>query len=252
MRRLAACLALLCFSTHSTAAELSETVVHVEDMARPSLEAVALTAPPSIDGRVRADDAWSGVTPTSGFRQVRPFEGQPASQRTEVFVGYTDTALYIGVICYDESPNDIVVRNSKRDSSLDDTDSFAVIFDVYHDERNGLVFGTTPTSVEYDGQVTNEGAGGFRSGGAFNLNWDTNWSVRSSIHADGWSAEMEIPFTSLRYGGGDQQHWGINFQRNIRRNNEEAYLGAVAAPAQSLPGVAAGDLEGLESPRSAT
>ena len=90
---------------------------------RPSLQAKSLSSAPLIDGQVN-DDVWQGLPAATGFTQVRPFEGQPASQRTEVFVGYTDDALYIAVICHDEQPTEIVVSDSRRDSSMADTDSF--------------------------------------------------------------------------------------------------------------------------------
>ena len=190
----------------------------------PSTTAFPLSSIPVIDGEVLADSAWTQVPPTSGFWQVRPDEGRPATQRTEVYVGYSDVALYIGVIAYDDNPAGIIVADSRRDSSLNDTDSFQVIIDGLMDRQNGFVFGTNPAGVEYDAQVTNEGAGGFRGGGSgFNLNWDTTWTVNAKISDIGWSAEMEIPFRSLRFGSGEEQTWGINFQRNIRRNNEIAY-----------------------------
>lgn len=188
------------------------------------LSAVQLTDKPALDGQVLGDPAWQGLVPATGFTQVRPYSGQPATQRTEVFVGFTDDALYVAVNCFDDDVEGIVIGDSRRDSDLDDTDSFRFILDVFHDRQNGLVFGTTPSSLEYDGQVTNEGSGGFStSGGAFNLNWDTTWQVQSKLHDQGWSAEFEIPFKSLRYGAAEIQTWGINFQRNIRRNNEVVY-----------------------------
>ena len=190
----------------------------------PTTTAFPLTTLPVIDGEVIADGAWAQVPPTSGFWQVRPDEGQRATQLTEVFIGYTDEALYIGVMAYDDNPDGIIVADSRRDSSLSDTDSFQVIIDGLMDRQNGFVFGTNPAGVEYDAQVTNEGAGGFRGGGSgFNLNWDTTWTVNAKISEMGWSAEMEIPFTALRFGSDEIQTWGINFQRNIRRNNEIAY-----------------------------
>lgn len=190
----------------------------------PTTTAFPLDTIPVIDGEVLGDPAWAGVTPTSGFWQVRPDEGQPATQRTEVYIGFTEEALYIGVMAYDDNPEGIIVADSRRDSSLDDTDSFQVIIDGMMDRQNGYVFGTNPAGIEYDAQVTNEGAGGFRGGSSgFNLNWDTTWTVNARISEIGWSAEMEIPFSSLRYGSGEIQSWGINFQRNIRRNYEVTY-----------------------------
>lgn len=203
----------------SQAQELSTSAV------RPSTTATALTSVPTIDGNVLDDAAWSNVVPTSGFTQVQPDEGRPASQRTEVFIGYTEDSLYIGVVAYDDNPQGIIVADSRRDSSLNETDSFQVILDGLLDRQNGFVFGTNPAGIEYDAQVTNEGSGGGfgGGGGGFNLNWDTTWEVDAQIGDYGWSAEMEIPFTALRYGNGDVQNWGINFQRNIRRVNEVSY-----------------------------
>lgn len=216
--------------------------------AAPELQAVALSQAPVLDGAVQGDPSWQGLTPATGFTQTRPNEGEPASQRTEVFVGYTDDALYIGVICHDDNPQGIVQADSRRDSSMSDTDSFQIVLDVFRDRLNGLVFGTTPSSVEYDGQVTNEGAGSFQSGGAFNLNWDTTWSVKSKLGDYGWSAEFEIPFKSLRYGKSGVQLWGINFQRNIRRNNEVVYWSAIPRQYNLFRVSRAGTLQGLNLP----
>ena len=213
------------------------------------LVAHSLTTAPIIDGQVEDDPAWQSLAPATNFTQVRPFEGQVASQVTQVRVGFTQDALYISVICFDTNPAGIVIGDSRRDSDLDDVDSFRFILDVFHDRQNGLVFGTTPSSLEYDGQVTNEGSGGFRtSGGAFNLNWDTTWSVQSRVHDKGWSAEFAIPFKSLRYGPTDVQTWGINFQRNIRRNNEVVYWAPLSRQFNLFRVSSAGELTGLEPP----
>jgi len=191
----------------------------------PEMAAYGLTTTPVVDGDVLGDDAWSGVSPASDFWQIKPNDGQPASQRTEVFVGFTDSALYIGVVAYDDDPGGIIVTDSRRDSDLSNTDAFLVIIDGLLDRQNGFVFGTNAASIEYDGQVIKEAtgsAGNFGTGG-FNKNWDGTWSVQSKIGDFGWSAEFEIPFRTLRYGTGEAQDWGINFQRNIRRNNEVAF-----------------------------
>ena len=190
----------------------------------PEVQASALSVAPVVDGKILGDEAWTGVTPARDFWQVKPAEGQPASQKTEVYIGYTDTALYIGVVAYDDDPGNIVIADSRRDSRLGDSDAFLVIIDGLLDRQNGYVFGTNAAGVEYDGQVVREGAGGgFGSGGGFNLNWDGTWTVKSRIGDHGWSAEFEIPFRTLRYNSKEVQTWGINFQRNIRSNNEVAY-----------------------------
>ena len=117
-----------------------------------TLGAKRIVTAPVIDGEVSEDPAWRGFEPATGFTQVRPFAGQPATQRTEVFVGFTDEALYIGVICYDEEPDKIIVTDARRDDWLNDKDSFSVVLDMFHDKQNGFVFGTSPSSAEFDGQ----------------------------------------------------------------------------------------------------
>lgn len=223
--------------------------VPVPPMSPPVTQAFRLSAPPQLDGNVADDAAWSGVQPASRFWQVRPDEGRPATQRTEVYVGFTDDSLYVGVICFDDDPAGIIVTDSRRDSSLEETDSFQVILDSYHDRQNGFVFGTNPAGIEFDGQVVKQATDVFGSGGGgFNRNWDTSWNVKAVISDIGWSTEMQIPFKSLRYGAEDVQTWGINFQRNIRRNNEVAYWSPLSLQHDLYRVIDAGTLENLEVP----
>jgi hypothetical protein len=217
---------------------------------RPALQAERLEVAPVIDGDVMNDAAWTGLPAATGFRQIQPQEGTPASQRTEVFVGFTDDSLYVGVIAYDDDPSAIIVSDSRRDASLDDSDSFQMIIDGFMDRQNGLVFGTNPAGIQYDGQVVKESSGGFSPGGSgFNLNFDVPWEVEARIGDHGWSAEFQIPFRSLRYGAGDVQNWGINFQRNIRRNNNEIVFWAPLDRQFTILRVFdAGTLSGIEPP----
>jgi hypothetical protein len=214
------------------------------------MQAFKLQFAPVVDGRVSGDPGWNGVIPASGFWQVQPDAGQPATQKTEVFIGFLEDALYIGMIAHDDNPQGIIVTDSRRDSNLSDTDSFRVIIDGLLDRQNGYVFGTNPAGIEFDAQVVKEGGtGSFGSGsGGFNLNWDASWLVEAHISDTGWSAEMRIPFKTLRYGKGEEQNWGINFQRNIRRNNEVAYW-APLPPQYNLNRVSeAGTLQGVSPP----
>ncbi len=213
------------------------------------MHAAELVSAPVLDGVVIGDMAWEGVVPASGFWQVQPDEGRPASQQTEVFIGFLRDALYIGVIAYDGEPDAIIVADSRRDSDLSNTDSFQVIIDGLLDRQNGYVFGTSPAGLEYDGQVVREGAGQFGSGGGgFNLNWDGTWDVAAKISDIGWSAEMRIPFRTLRYGSGDDQTWGINFQRNIRRNNEITYWAPLSIERNLYRVSEAGTISGISPP----
>ena len=222
--------------------------------------AVAVEEPPVLDGSVVGDPVWSVVTPVSGFRQTAPDEGRPATERTEVRVVFTEDTIFFGVVCYDQDPSSIIVTDSRRDSSLRDSDSFQMVLDTFSDQQNGFVFGTSPAGQEYDGQVINEGAGrgglgatgrgGFSrgSGGGFNLNWDGAWQVRTAISAMGWSAEFAIPFRTIRYPARGDQSWGVNFQRNIRRRNETAYWAPLPRQYNLYRISMAGQLRGLTPP----
>jgi hypothetical protein len=245
MRRKA--LILLC-----AAVPAAPTLAAVPPSARPVMDAYALEAAPVVDGDVLGDSAWSGVTPASGFWQVQPEEGQPASQRTEVYIGFSGSNLYVGVVAYDDDPDSIIVNDSRRDTSLDDSDAFLFIIDGLLDRQNGFIFGTNPAGIEYDGQVIKDGAGtGQRFGqGGVNLSWDTTWQVRARITEYGWSAEFEIPFRSLRFGRGASQDWGINFQRNIRRNNEIAYWSPLDRSRNLYRVSEAGTIRGVVPPPS--
>ena len=229
----------------------------------PLAEAVAVADAPLVDGDVLNDPSYADARLATGFVQNRPFEGVPASERTEVRIVYTDDTLYFGVICYTDDPSTIIASDSRRDSDLTETDSFQILLDTYLDGQNGFVFGTNPAGVEYDGQVSNEGAGSGRlggggrpsnnrqqrgSGGGFNLNWDGAWQVATSVSDIGWSAEIAIPFRTLRYPNTQAQSWGINFQRNIRARNEQAYWSPMPRQYDLNRISLAGELQGLRVP----
>ena len=146
----------------------------LQSFAEPSADAVRLPDAPVIDGDVLGDSAW-GERALSGFWQQRPVEGAPSTQQTDVYIGYTDTTLYIGVVAHDDNPAGIIVADSRRDASLDNGDSFSFIIDAFRDQQNGFVFGTNPAGIEYDAQVSKEASGSMSRGAGFNLNWDTNW-----------------------------------------------------------------------------
>jgi len=199
--------------------------------AAPVARAHAINTAPVINGKLD-DPAWTAAQPFSGFVQRELQEGAPISERTEVRILTDGEALYVGAWLYDREPARIVPGEKVRDVTLTNSDYFAIILDTYLDRQNGFVFATTPAAVEYDGQVVKEGEGGgvtqtgqtrAQSGsmGSFNLNWDGSWTVATSVDSLGWYAEFRIPFSTLRYGGGATQNWGLNFARSIRRKNAE-------------------------------
>ncbi len=220
---------------------------------------------PLVDGDVLSDAAYEDARVATGFVQNRPFDGQPASERTEVRIVHTEDTLFFGIVCYTDDPATIIAADSRRDSDLTETDSFRIILDTYHDGLNGFVFGTNPAGVEYDGQLTNEGQGSGRfggggsgrpsnsrqqrgSGGGLNVNWDGVWQVATSVTDVGWTAEIAIPFRTLRYPPADVQTWGMNFQRNIRFSNEQAYWSPLPRQYTLNRLTLAGELQGLRVP----
>lgn len=222
--------------------------------------AVEVNLPPTLDGDVLDDPAWMGAPVISGFTQTQPNEGEAATESTEVRVVFSAETLYFGVVCYDRNPAAIIVSDSRRDSSLGDSDSFQLILDTFLDRQNGFVFGTSPAGQEYDGQVVNEGTGGSGlggggassgGGGGFNLNWDGAWEVRTAISDIGWSAEFAIPFRTIRYPSGEAQIWGVNFQRSIRRRNELDYWAPLPRQYTLFRVSQAGRLTGVRVPPAA-
>ena len=228
----------------------------------PLARALRVEDGPIIDGDVLNDPVYADAVLATGFVQSRPFEGEPASERTEVRIVYTSDTLYFGVVCFTDDAGTIIVADSRRDSDLRETDSFQIILDTYLDGQNGFVFGTNPAGIEYDGQVTNEGRGSGRfaagrpgnsrqqrgSGGGFNLNWDGAWQVVTSVTDIGWTAEVAIPFRTLRYPRNEVQTWGMNFQRNIRIRNEQTYWSPLPRQYNINRISLAGELQGVEVP----
>ncbi|HUQ81863.1 MAG TPA: DUF5916 domain-containing protein [Gemmatimonadaceae bacterium] len=224
----------------------------------PVARAHVVTKAPTINGRLD-DEAWQGAEPFTGFVQRELQEGAPVTERTEVRILTDGEALYVGAWMYDRDPSRIVPGEKVRDVTLSNSDYFAIILDTYLDRQNGFVFATTPAAVEYDGQVVKEGEGGglqasgqtrAQSGalGGFNLNWDGSWTVATSVDSLGWYAEFRIPFSTLRYGGGATQTWGLNFARSIRRKNEEAFWSFIPRQFNLYRLSRAGTMQGLQVP----
>jgi hypothetical protein len=208
----------------------------------PALTAAKLDASaegPTIDGRV-TDPIWQTVQPYTTFTQQDPIEGAPATEKTEIRVIVGKGNVYVGIVAFDSDPSKIIVSQSRRDASLNETDSVVMVFDTFNDNQNAFVFGTNPLGIEYDGQVAREGqtsgvslgggtAAGTQRGGisAFNPNWDGDWTVRAQVTERGWEAEMAIPLKTLRYQAGTDRTWGFNVMRNIRHKNEQVYLAPI-------------------------
>ncbi len=218
-----------------------------------SFIASRLSSDPEIDGDVLEDEVWQSIEPINQMIQIKPQFGAQASEKTEIRVAFTNNMFYVAVICYDSSPKNIVVSDSRRDADLNDDDSFLFIVDTYNDQQNGFLFGTNSSGMEYDAQIDNEGKGNFNANrqqggviGGTNINWDATWEVKAEKGDYGWSAEFAIPFSSLRFSSGSNQSWGINFQRNISKTSETAYWAALPIGFDMKRLSLAGKIHGLD------
>ncbi len=179
------------------------------------LLATQATGPIVLDGKLD-EPTWNSAPVASGFLQNEPREGEPATFDTEVRMLYDDQALYLGVFARDDEPQAIIVSDLKKDFNAAAGDAFLVVLDTFQDGRNGFVFATNPAGAKWDAQMANEGR-------ESNANWDGIWEVRTRIAETGWYAEIRIPFRTLKFTNADPQTWGLNFQRRLRRRNEESF-----------------------------
>jgi hypothetical protein len=207
-----------------------------------SIQVLRIQSEIVIDGEF--DEAeWQRAEPAKDFIQQEPIMGEPTSERTEVRLLYDDTTLYVGIYCFDSAgEKGIVVTNVRRDVSPFEGDYFGVLLDTFNDDRNAFVFGTNPRGAKRDGQMAGNGE-------SSNFDWDAVWHVKSKITEQGWQAEMAIPFKTLRFREGEDQVWGLNLTRKIRRKNEDAHWAPIPRPFRINRVSLAGELNGLSSIR---
>jgi len=188
-----------------------------------------------LDG-VPDEPAWRSADSITDFTQQEPAEGKPATERTVVRLLSTPRGLYVGLWANDTRPEAIRHAQLRRDADLDSDDSFSILLDPLHDHRSGLVFSVNPNGALADAEVASfEGD---------NEEWDGVWDARARITATGWTAEILIPWQTLRYRAGDAT-WGANFRRVIRRNNERVLWRAWRRTEGLLYMPAEGTLDGL-------
>jgi hypothetical protein len=209
-----------------------------------TIRAVRAAEPLRVDGKL--DDAiYTAVEPVGRFVQQEPDEGQPATERTDAWVLFDDDHIYVSARCWESHPERRVANEMRRDTNqLRQNDTFAVLFDTFHDRRNGYIFTANVIGGIGDSQVTDEGPP--------NVDWNTVWTVRTARFDQGWTIEMAIPFKSLRYRPGRDQTWGINLRRVVRWKNEWSYLAQVPRALTTFRGIlkvsSAATLVGLQVP----
>ena len=180
-----------------------------------TIQAVRITENIKIDGLLD-DPAWQSVNFQGNFLQREPYEGVPATEKTEIGILYDQNNIYFGIKCFDSEPEKIIAREMRRDQLVDDDDNFEMVLDTYHDKRSAYYFITNPYGSKREAVFTNEGRD-------YNPNWDGVWWCKSSINSEGWFLEIAIPWKTLRFSEQDSSVWGFNCARKIRRKNEHVY-----------------------------
>ncbi|MCX6576557.1 MAG: DUF5916 domain-containing protein [Candidatus Aminicenantes bacterium] len=178
-----------------------------------SLKAFRTESPVKLDGSLNEAD-WAKAPRISNFTQRELDENMPATEKTEVAVLYSRTELYIGIWCFDTEPNRIIAQKMKWDFDYDTEDDFEIVLDTYADKRNAYFFIINPNGAQYDALIIDNGR-------KTNSDWNGVWHVAAARTDKGWFAEIHIPFSTLKFSAANEQTWGINFKRNIRRKREQ-------------------------------
>ncbi len=189
----------------------TSSYAQIDEIQKLNLKVRFTKTAPEIDG-VIDDEFWSTVSSVTDFKQTTPNPGQQPTYQTEVKLTYDDEALYIAARMHD-NPDSINIFLTERDQ-IGNSDFFFIAFNTYRDGINGEGLGITPSGVQFDTKYSNN---------AESLSWDVVWETATTIDKKGWTAEYKIPWSALRFPEVEEQFWGINFGREIRRNRERSY-----------------------------
>ncbi|MDW7694976.1 DUF5916 domain-containing protein [Flammeovirgaceae bacterium SG7u.111] len=201
-----------------------------------------------VDG-VLDDPTWQNTARTKSFWQHFPMDSLKSETSTEVMITYDKQFIYVAFKVIDPKPGPWVTTSLRRDFSGTHNDLVSVVFDPFQDQTNGMLFGINPFGVQREALVSGLSGGSGGSSG-FDLSWDNKWFSGAKMHEGYWTAEMAIPFKTLRYQGGSQI-WKANFFRIDSKTAEQSSWGMIPRN-QSIISVAfSGDIifeEPLEKP----
>lgn len=230
LNRIACCLCWIIFIAHITG-------IPVAQSQQRTVQAVRLPEGQRVQLNGRLDEPfWQQAPAAANFIQREPSEGTAATEDTQVYVLYDQQNLYLGILLHDNEPDKVLGFQKQRDASLLSDDRFMWILDTFNDGRTGYFFEINPAGLMGDGLL------GTTSG--VNKSWDGIWEARVEKGPHGWSAEARIPFRTLNFDPANAT-WGINFQRTIRRKNEETMWSGHLRNQSLFEPVFAGDLTGL-------
>ena len=203
----------LIFSLVGSGIGAAQQAAVVAPTAVPSVRAVKATGRIVIDGHLDEAD-WQRAEPATNFVQRDPDEGKPAVERTEIRVLYDTDAIYFGARMFDREAGKIARRLTRRDVNPSGVaDALTIGIDPHHDHLTGAMFGVSAAGSVRDGILSNDSGE--------DDSWDGVWEAAVSIDDKGWTAEIRIPFSQLRFSAADRQTWGLNLVRSITRTNEE-------------------------------
>ncbi len=191
---------------------------------RPSVTADFAMERPTVDGTLD-DPIWQTATRITEFVQVSPVEGEPATEDTEVFVAFDSTHLYVGMHAHYSNPGIVRANRVDRDRASFSDDTISIYFDTFLDQQRAFVFSLNGYGVQGDSLMSGGGGrGGYRGGSSSVPQGDSSWDVLFDsggvLVDDGWTAELAIPFKSLRYPSSETHRWGFQVARSIRGKDE--------------------------------
>jgi len=194
---------------------LPETMTRTED-GRVTIRAIPLTSPLKIDG-VLDEPIYTDVHPFSGYIQMEPNGGQPATEKTEGWIFFDKDNVYVTLRAWESEPDRMIANEMRRDSfNILQADAVGFGFDTFFDKRNAVQFTVNVLGGRADGQSTNERQ--------YNADWNPVWALATGRFEGGWAIEAAIPFKSLRYRPGQTQVWGFQSRRTNKWKNEISYL----------------------------
>jgi len=212
---------------------------------QPVAEAIRVDQRPRLDGTLD-DPLWQLAAPITDFKQREPHEGQPATEKTEMRVLYSNNEIYFGITCHDSGAP--LATQLRRDVTQELDDYFEIVIDSRHDRRNAYMFQINPLGTQRDALITDEQAGDPEAGRNQDgdIGWHGVWTSRARITQDGWTATAAIPFSTLNFMHSRDVTWGLNFKRFIRRKNEEDLWSSWRRTFGASKISQAGELHGIE------
>ena len=208
--------------------------------ATPVATAQRATGTIHVDGRLDEPD-WERTPSIGPLTQREPLEGHGPTERTDVRILFDEQALYIGIVCHESHPGSLVSTQLTRDANLDVDDRVTIVLDPFFDHRNGFFFQVNPAGARSDGQISNNAQ-------SLSRDWDGIWDAAVARTSDGWTAELSIPFKTLRFRP-DQTIWGFNVERQIKHLFETDRWASARVTSWIGNLADAGQLEGLEGAR---